>query len=244
MRRTLVFLVWAYIILGVLAGLEVFHAFDHDWRLWGMYAWMLLGMVLLEIALSRYVKISKKRDELQNRLEQQEAELSALQERVNSLEATNETMEEDEDVFEKLVENLTGPDEASYFKSLLKVLADGVDIVQGIVFKRGDDDVFRVLATYAYYYEDEAEIDFKEGEGINGQVALDKKLLILSDIPQGYAKVYSGLGESYPNHIGLWPIVQNDETKYLVEFATFENIDSAKVNILKKLESIITEKEF
>ncbi len=235
-------LVVVYIIAGIFAGIEMYRILEHNWFLWSVYGWILLGIVLLEIVFSKSLRCVKAKSTLEEELKTKDKKLETINKELERLKVEKEKKDvTDENTID--VSTIDGDDEATYFKNVLSILSDKLKIVQGIVFRR-DGDIFKVLATYAYYYEDEEEIDFKEGEGINGQVVVDKKLLILPDIPKGYAKVYSGLGESYPNHIGLWPIVVGGETKYLIEFATFEKIDEAKLGVLKKLEEIIIKKEF
>jgi hypothetical protein len=240
--RILFLIILFYIVSGIVLAIEVYNIIENEILLWSIYGWMIVGIVLLEIALSGIVKTEQKLKKVENEFDKKEREIYKLKQQLKVAEQSEETEIIDDNLnvdFDKL----KGSNEREYFKNLLNVLAESLNIVQGIVFKK-ENEIYKVLATYAYYYEDEDEIDFKEGEGINGQVALDKKLLILSDVPKGYAKVYSGLGESYPKYIGLWPIVFDGDTKYMIEFATFEEINDKKIEILKQLENIVTKKEF
>ena len=181
-------------------------------------------------------------------------ELNKLQEENKNLRNEIDMLEqslsgaEDESVVETVDKNdikieIKGDTEEEYFKNLLSVLAEEIGVVEGLFFKK-ENDIYRVIATFAYYFEDENDIDFKEGEGINGQVVKDQKILVLSDIPKGFAKVYSGLGESYPKYIIYWPIVIDGETKYLAELATFTKVNEKHINLLRKLESHLNEINF
>ncbi len=55
------------------------------------------------------------------------------------------------------------------------------------------------------------------GEGFIGQVALEKKRKLISDVPKDYIKVSSGLGESAPSFILLTPILFEKETIAVIE---------------------------
>ncbi len=58
---------------------------------------------------------------------------------------------------------------------------------------------------------------YRFGEGLIGQVALEKKTKILHPVPENYLKITSGLGESTPTHIICLPILFEDETIAVLE---------------------------
>ena len=95
---------------------------------------------------------------------------------------------------------------------------------------------YEIKSTYAYYTPD-TDRTFEIGEGINGQVAKDKKTLQLDNIPENYIQVVvSGLGQGSPKHLIFIPLIFGKQTVALVELATFEkknynlNILSEKIN--------------
>ncbi|MBO4371318.1 MAG: GAF domain-containing protein [Bacteroidales bacterium] len=110
-----------------------------------------------------------------------------------------------------------------YFDKLLSNFAKVFDIVQGVAYALNPKiDKFEIKSTYAYYTPD-TDRTFELGEGINGQVAKDKKILMLDNIPENYIQVVvSGLGQGSPKHLIFIPIVFNGKTIALVELATFE----------------------
>jgi len=104
---------------------------------------------------------------------------------------------------------------------LLTKLARELSAVQGIAYVRDkNSNGFSSVATYALYGKTD---EFVEGSGINGQVAINKKLKIITDIPEGYITVISGLGSSYPSNLLILPFVYNNETIALIELASFES---------------------
>ena len=110
-----------------------------------------------------------------------------------------------------------------YFDKLLSNLAKVFDIVQGVAYALNPKtDKFEIKSTYAYYTPD-TDRTFELGEGINGQVAKDKKTLELDNIPENYIQVVvSGLGQGSPKHLIFIPFVSGKQTVALVELATFE----------------------
>lgn len=124
-----------------------------------------------------------------------------------------------------------------YFDKLLSNFAKVFDIVQGVAYAYNPKIAkYEIKSTYAYYTPD-TDRTFEIGEGINGQVAKDKKTLQLDNIPENYIQVVvSGLGQGSPKHLIFIPLIFGKQTVALVELATFEkknynlNILSEKIN--------------
>ena len=143
----------------------------------------------------------------------------------------------------KNVENAILKEEFS--TKLLRNLANEFSIVQGVVFLlENKEDTFKVSSTYAIYTNEEIK-SFTFGEGINGQVAKNKELLHIVNIPENYITVLSGLGHGSPNEMLIFPIVsqQEDRTIAIVEIASFikfpDNIIDIYKNINNKLSSVV-----
>ena len=62
---------------------------------------------------------------------------------------------------------------------------------------------------------------FVPGEGIAGQAALERKAIVLSDIPADYMRIGSGLGVASPRMLVAIPIVTQDRVLAIVEVASF-----------------------
>ena len=110
-----------------------------------------------------------------------------------------------------------------YFDKLLSNFAKVFDIVQGVAYALNPKiGKYEIKSTYAYYTPD-TDRTFEIGEGINGQVAKDKKTLELDNIPENYIQVVvSGLGQGSPKHLIFIPLVSGKQTVALLELATFE----------------------
>ncbi|WP_217593394.1 response regulator [Cohnella sp. GbtcB17] len=84
--------------------------------------------------------------------------------------------------------------------------------------KRGE--ALHFAAGYAY---DDARQERKPiplGVGLVGQAALDKKPVVMRDLPADYIKISSGLGETPPSYLTLVPILYENETVGIVELAS------------------------
>ena len=86
-------------------------------------------------------------------------------------------------------EQITDPEK--YFDQLLINLSKAIAIVQGVAYTLNrQTQTFSMVSTYAFYTTDTSRT-FAIGEGIPGQVAKDKKLLFINDVPEGYIKIVS-----------------------------------------------------
>jgi len=124
---------------------------------------------------------------------------------------------------------------SAYTEHLLSNIAKEMDLVQGIFFfRQADEEFFHPVGLYAYFGEEPPE-PFKEGETIPGQVAKNQRLLNLSDIPENYITILSGLGNSSPKHLLFTPLITNNQTIGIIELASFKAFtpqDEANLNAL------------
>ncbi len=122
----------------------------------------------------------------------------------------------------------------TYSEKILSNLSKHYELVQGMVFMRNDENVFKKSGTYAYYSEEEVK-EFKEGVGITGQVAINKELLSISNIPEKYLTVLSGLGSSSPANLVIFPIIFDNRAVGIIEIATFVKMDKLAHQVLMVL---------
>jgi hypothetical protein len=100
-------------------------------------------------------------------------------------------------------------------QELLKNLASELELMSGILYlrKRGK---FQASASYALPSPLEPEA-FKEGEGLTGQAARNRQIMMLTRLPEGHLEVYSGLGKSSPAYLVIVPLVAGDRTLAVLE---------------------------
>lgn len=119
--------------------------------------------------------------------------------------------------------------------ALLKGICQQLEVVTGMVYQLySNTDTFKCVATYAYY-SDNKPIDFKIGEGLSGQVAKDNKAIFVTEIPEGYIDVVSGLGKCKPSHLAILPIYKNGKVVGIIELATFKKIGDSFVRRVEEI---------
>lgn len=89
--------------------------------------------------------------------------------------------------------------------------------------------------SYAHEGGEEPKISFMIGEGLVGQVALDKKPIVLRNAPDDYMKVESGWGSSKPISVMIYPILFENEVLGVVELAAFEETTSLQEQLISQL---------
>jgi putative methionine-R-sulfoxide reductase with GAF domain len=129
----------------------------------------------------------------------------------------------------------------SFTEKLLSNMANELDIVQGLFFIKEDKkDIYTIAGEYAYYSEEKPR-EFKTGETLSGQVAKNKKMVVVDNIPEGYITILSGLGEGSPTVLAILPLLENDETIGIIELASFKKFDEKNVRLLEFLSTSISE---
>ena len=120
----------------------------------------------------------------------------------------------------KLVRRM--PENVSLEKSgeeLLGNLARELEIMSGILYikKRA---VFEAVATYALVSADKP-YSFREGDGLSGQVARSRQIMVLTKLPEDHLQVYSGLGKSRPSYLAIIPFIHRNRTIAILECSGF-----------------------
>ncbi len=123
-------------------------------------------------------------------------------------------------------------------KLILSELAPVVSAQHGLFYimnNSGEEPELRLLASYAYRERRGAKNRFKLGESLIGQAALEKKRILLTDVPYGYVKVSSGLGESRPMNLVVLPILFEGEVKAVMELSSLDCFNSTHQAFLDQL---------
>jgi signal transduction histidine kinase/HAMP domain-containing protein/ActR/RegA family two-component response regulator len=85
----------------------------------------------------------------------------------------------------------------------------------------GDTTELALLAGYGLTRDTLGSVGFALGEGLVGQAALERRTILLTDAPEGYITVGSGLGRSAPANIIVLPILFEGEVLGAIELASF-----------------------
>jgi CheY-like chemotaxis protein/HAMP domain-containing protein len=98
-----------------------------------------------------------------------------------------------------------------------------------------DDIVLKMLASYAYKERKHLSNIFRLGEGLVGQCALEKQRILLTEVPDNYVKISSGLGEGTPKNIVVLPVLFEGELQAVIELASFKHFSHTSITFLDRL---------
>src|SRR5881275_1665327 len=89
--------------------------------------------------------------------------------------------------------------------------------------QEGDNSapMLKLIASYAYRARKSVSNRFGLGEGLVGQAALEKQPILLTNVPDDYIQISSGLGEAPPRNILVLPVLFEGEVKAVIELASF-----------------------
>jgi HAMP domain-containing protein/GAF domain-containing protein len=125
-------------------------------------------------------------------------------------------------------------------KMILSELAPLVSAQHGVLYimeegKQKGPARLKLLATYAYQERKNLSTEFRLGEGLVGQCALEKQRILLSNAPPDYIQVTSGLGQAPPLNIVVLPILFEGAVRAVVELASFERFSAIHQTFLDQL---------
>ncbi len=95
-----------------------------------------------------------------------------------------------------------------------------------------EDHRLSLAGSYAYHNKTGRGC-FKFGEGLVGQAALEKQPLIVTDVPTDYITVSSGLGETPPRNIAVFPFTFENRVMGVVELGTLGEFDPVQLNFIQ-----------
>ncbi|MCS7004192.1 MAG: GAF domain-containing protein [Cytophagales bacterium] len=123
------------------------------------------------------------------------------------------------------------------FNAILSFLVKRVGASVGALYLKADEnqtEFLEMVACYAYNRRKYLHRKFDIGEGLVGQVFLEKELTILYKVPNDYMKIRSGLGDTPPSFLLLNPVEYNQECQGILEIAHLEKLDDIKIKFLQE----------
>jgi len=123
-------------------------------------------------------------------------------------------------------------------EAVLSNLATSIGIQVGLIYLRtdeADDSVFALKASYAHTQRKHIGNRFRPGEGLVGQCALEGKAILLSDVPDDYIVIRSGLGERVPSHILVVPIRFENVTLGVLELGSLAALEHDAIAFVEQV---------
>jgi len=127
--------------------------------------------------------------------------------------------------------------------NIIHNLVNYVKANQGGLFLISDNDTsdvhIELMASFAYNQRKFIDKRMELGIGLIGRCIDERQMIYMTEIPENYIKITSGLGESKPRNLLLTPLIHNDEIFGVIELASFYEIEPYQKDfILRLCESI------
>jgi signal transduction histidine kinase/CheY-like chemotaxis protein/HAMP domain-containing protein len=93
----------------------------------------------------------------------------------------------------------------------------------------------RLVAGYGLRADKDAPIQYRIGQSLIGQVAKSKRPIVVDEIPPGYIKISSGMGEAPPANLAVLPLLFEGQVLGVVELASFTRFSPVQVSLLEEV---------
>jgi methyl-accepting chemotaxis protein len=97
------------------------------------------------------------------------------------------------------------------------------------------DVSYNLVAAFAYDRKRFLNKRFEVGEGLVGSCAAERDTIYLTDIPQDYIEVTSGLGGTNPNVLLIIPLVIEGDVLGVMEIASLKPFEDYQIEFVEKL---------
>ena len=141
-------------------------------------------------------------------------------------------------LFTRMLQGQKDPQAVS--KAILSELSRVISAQHGVFYiaAGGEEDEARslkLLSSFAYNPDAGQSPEISFGQGLVGEVAVQKSRILLNPAPEGFVKVSSGLGEASPHSIVILPALFEGRVKAVLELATFSSFNATHLAFLEQL---------
>ena len=122
-------------------------------------------------------------------------------------------------------------------EKVLSELASVVNMQHGVFYLMDNTEEPKLRLFSSYGYKDRKHISDCYGlrEGLVGQAAYEGQRILLSEAPEDYIKINSGLGEATPLNIVLLPVLYENDPLAVIELASFSRFSEIQISFLDQL---------
>ena len=142
-------------------------------------------------------------------------------------------------IFTKLLLNYS-ENKNEFAENFIHTLVKHTSNISGAFYLFKNEKLEQV-SKYAYNRNKFTDNNIDYNEGLLGEVINEKKSKILTDVPNNYMRITSGLGDATPKFLIITPITFNEEVFGVVELAGFNEMDTYKIDFV---ESVVADLAF
>ncbi|HUY79685.1 MAG TPA: HAMP domain-containing protein, partial [Ktedonobacterales bacterium] len=124
---------------------------------------------------------------------------------------------------------------------LLSELTPLVEAHQGVIYQveAEEEPGLKLLSAFADAEADGHAQRLALGAGLIGQVAIEKRSMVVSDLPPQTTPIRSGLFQSVPRNVVVLPVLFEDQVKAVIELASLQVFTASHLAFLEQLTASI-----
>ncbi|MGB0525909.1 MAG: GAF domain-containing protein [Flammeovirgaceae bacterium] len=100
--------------------------------------------------------------------------------------------------------------------------------------------VLEMKACFAFGRKKYINKEIELGHGVVGEVFRDGDTVVMTDIPQNYIRIKTGLGESPPKSLAVVPLKYQEQKLGVLELAAFHDYSDTEIELFKQISEIFT----
>ncbi|WP_338394914.1 GAF domain-containing protein [Fulvitalea axinellae] len=126
--------------------------------------------------------------------------------------------------------------------NVLRDLVKYMDANQGALYTVSeieDEPKLIMRSCYAFGRKKFRKSTIAFGEGLAGQACLEKDIIRMTEVPDDYVNITSGLGQALPKAILIVPLMMDGQVYGIIELAGFKVFEEHHIEFIKKLSEAI-----
>ncbi|MBD3289134.1 response regulator, partial [candidate division KSB1 bacterium] len=122
----------------------------------------------------------------------------------------------------------------SLSQNIIRHITPYIGAQVGAIYLADEKDILHLTGSYAYSTGENHSCKFRFGEDFVGQCALEKRIMLISNVPDDYLFIRSGLGQRIPRNLMLVPFIYDNRACGVIELASFSEFTTFQQNFMKQ----------
>ncbi|MGA1870517.1 MAG: response regulator [bacterium] len=127
----------------------------------------------------------------------------------------------------------------SLSQKIISFLVTYLEAQIGALYLADKNKILKLTGSYAYTQRKNLSNEYNFGESMVGQAALEKRSIIISNVPDDYIKISSGLGETTPRSILVSPFLKEHEVRGVIEIGSLDKFTDLHIDFLNLISESI-----